>query len=260
MRRIYGLHDGSGEIRYVGMTMGQLGERRRAHRKVARKGDPTRRGAWIRSVLANGGDIVITQLARGDWTQSEAWELEREWIAKLRAEGNDLTNMTSGGGGARDLPIDLRARISASAGDALRGTRRDPAIGAAISRSLKKHYREHPEARDQIAERQRGRVVSDEAKRKMGDARRGRALSQTHRDAIAAGGRGKTLSEETKRKIADARRGVAHTAEHRQKVSEWIEANRQRCVECGKESTASSITRHQTKTGHSGRELLSEQP
>lgn len=132
MRRIYGLHDGSGEIRYVGMTVGRLWERRSAHKKRARKDDPTRRGAWIREVLAGGGDIVIVQLARGDWTQAEAWELEREWIAKLRAEGNDLTNMTSGGGGARDLPADLRARISASASNALRGTTRDPAIGAAI--------------------------------------------------------------------------------------------------------------------------------
>ena len=260
MRRIYGLHDGSGEIRYVGMTVGQLGERRRAHRKVARKGDPTRRGAWTRSVLARGGDIVIVQLARGDWTQTEAWDLEREWIARLRADGADLTNMTSGGGGARDLPEDLRRQMSIKAGGTLRGRKKDPGVGAAISHGLKQYYREHPEAREQISLRQQGRIVSDEARAKLSAARRGRPLSQEHRDAIAASGRGKTLSDTTKKKISEARRGVPKPAESRQKISDWIEANRQRCTDCGYESTASCITRHQNKTGHTGRTLISEQP
>ncbi len=260
MRWIYGLHDGSGEIRYVGMTVGRLWERRRAHRKRARKGDPTRRGEWIRAVLAAGGDIVITALAHGDWTQSEAWELEREWIARLRAEGNDLTNMTSGGAGARDLPPELRARISEKSSAALRGRTRDPRIGAAISESLKRHYAEHPETREKISRGNSGKVRSDEARKKISDARTGKPLSQAHRDAIAAAGRGRTHSEETKRKIGAGRRGHTHTPETRQVMSERVAANRQRCTACGYESSATWVTLHQRKTGHVGRKSISAQP
>ncbi len=256
MRRIYGLHDGSGEIRYVGMTQGPLGERRRAHRKRARRGGPAWRDEWIRSVFATGGDIVVVELAHGDWTQKEAWELEREWIARLRADGLDLTNMTSGGGGARDLPEDMRKRISAKAGDALRGRKRDPRIGAAISDALKRHHAAHPETGEKIASSKRGKPRTDETKRKLSAAKTGVPLTQSHRDAIAAAGRGRRHSEETKRKMSAARLGAKHSPETRQAMSARIEANRQRCIECGKESTASSITRHQNKTGHVGRERL----
>jgi hypothetical protein len=260
MRKVYGLHDGSGEIRYVGVTQNALWERRSHHRKSARKGRPAHRDEWIRSVFAAEGDIVIVLLEQGDWTKSESWDRERAWIAKLRDEGCDLTNMTDGGGGTQGLPADLRQQISIKAGDTLRGRKKDPAVGAAISRGLKQHYRDHPEAREQNSLRQRGRVVSDEARAKLSAARRGRPLSQAHRDAIAASSRGKTLSEETKRKISESHRGVRQNAVTRKKISEWIEANRQRCTECGYESTASCVARHQNKTGHVGRESISAQP
>jgi len=260
MRRIYGLHDGSGLVRYVGQTRGTLHYRRRKHVERALLGDRTRRGAWIRDVVEAGAEIVIVELESGDWTAIECNERECAWIARLRSEGADLTNMTSGGAGTRGLPDSARTKLAEAARRLHTGRKRPPSTGQAISASLKRHYTEHPETREKISQGNSGKVRSAETRKKISDARRGKPLSQEHRDAIAAAGRGRTHSEETKRKIGNARRGAHHTPEDRQKIAEGIEANRQRCIACGYESTATWITRHQAKTGHTGREPLSAQP
>ncbi len=260
MRRIYGLHDGSGEIRYVGQTKATLRYRHRKHVERALRGDRTQRSAWIRAVVESGAAIVIVELESGDWTAVECNERECAWIAQLRAEGADLTNMTSGGAGTRGISATARVKLAEAARRTHTGRTRPPRTGQEISASLKRHYAEHPETREKISRGNAGKVRSAEARKKISDARRGKPLTQEHRDAIAAAGRGRTHSEETRRKIGDARRGTHHTSEDRKKISDQIAANRQRCIVCGYESTATWITLHQRKTGHAGREPISAQP
>ena len=260
MRTVYGLHDGSGEIRYVGMTKSALPYRRRKHVERALKGDQTDRSLWICEVVAAGGEIVVQELERGEWDQQQGWERERFWVARLVAEGADLTNMTSGGAGIQDPVPRLSRAISDAARATHTGRTRPPETGRAISEALKRHYAEHPETREKISRGNTGKVRSAEARKKIGDAHRGKPLTQAHRDAIAAGGRGRTHSAESRQKISDALRGSTQTPETRQAIAARIEANRQRCTECGYESTASCVARHQNKTGHVGRERLSEQP
>ena len=206
MRTVYGLHDSSGEIRYVGMTKSALPYRRRKHIERALHGDQADRSLWICEVIAAGGEIVVQELERGDWDQQQGWERERFWIARLVAEGAVLTNMTSGGAGIQDPVPRLSETLSAGARTTHTGRKRPPSTGRAISASLKRHYAEHPETGEKIAASKRGKPRSDEAKRKM---------------------------------------------------SETIKANRQ-CCSCGKESSATGITRHQRATGHTGRSPIAQ--
>ena len=226
----------------------------------ALKGDQTDRSLWICEVVAAGGEIVVQELERGEWDQQQGWERERFWVARLVAEGADLTNMTSGGAGIQDPVPRLSKAISDAARATHTGRTRPPETGRAISEALKRHYAEHPETREKISRGNTGKVRSAEARKKISESRKGIKLSQEHREAIAARNRGRKHSEETKRKMGDARRGAQHSPETRQVIANRIEANRQRCTACGYESTATWITLHQTKTGHVGRERLSEQP
>lgn len=52
-----------------------------------------------------------------------------------------------------------------------------------------------------------GRHCSDEHKRKISEANKGRTLSPEHRKKISEAHKGKKLSEETKRKISEGHRG-----------------------------------------------------
>lgn len=201
MRRIYGLHDGSGAIRYVGQTKATLCYRHRKHVERALRGDRTQRSAWIRAVVESGAAIVIVELEAGDWTAVECNERECAWIARLRSEGADLTNMTSGGAGTRDLPATARAKLAEAARRAHTGRKRPPSTGRAISAGLRAHYASNPE---------------------------------------------------TAEKIAASKRGKPRSAEARQKMSETIRSSRTACMSCGKESSATGITRHQHATGHTG--------
>lgn len=200
MRRIYGLHDGSGEIRYVGLTKGTLAYRRRKHVERALLGDRTRRGEWLRSVITSGSEVVIEELEYGDWSPAECNERERHWIKHFRDAGNDLMNMTSGGAGTRDLPEVSRVKLAEAARRTHTGRKRPASTGQAISTALRVHYAEHPE---------------------------------------------------TAEKIAASKRGKPRSAEARRKLSETIRASRTVCMSCGKESSATGITRHQQATGHS---------
>jgi hypothetical protein len=52
-----------------------------------------------------------------------------------------------------------------------------------------------------------GRVLSQESKRKISEARKGRVLSEEHKQKIGEAGRGRVHSTETKQKISDANKG-----------------------------------------------------
>ena len=86
-----------------------------------------------------------------------------------------------------------------------------------------------------------GAVVSDETKRKMSEARKGKTHSKETKRKMSESGKGKIISEETKRKMSEARKGKTHSKETRRKISEarkgrkwWNDGcgNCKRMVEC----------------------------
>ena len=83
---------------------------------------------------------------------------------------------------------------------------KDPEFLQKVSNGVRRHYEEHPEARQAMSDRMKGRKYSEKeyaAHQAQYEARRG-----TH------------LSEETKKKIGDANRGTVHDEEYKRKISE----------------------------------------
>lgn len=148
----------TGEIRYIGKSIRPLG------RLADHCNDPskTHRTNWIQSLLSNGkrpGMVVLEEVADGDRWQ----DVERAWIARGRSAGWRLTNCTSGGDGVSDLPPESRERIVA----AWRG---------------RKH---RPESLAKMSISNRGRVHTEDHKRRMGEIMTGRKIAWTDKIARA---------------------------------------------------------------------------
>lgn len=212
---IYALIDPrTDSVRYVGVAKDPV-DRLRAHMRDGGEGvrrKRTHKACWIRSLRRLGLRPVLRILAR---VSEQRWEeSERKWIAKLRRNGDDLTNANDGGYGMRNPTPQTRAKMSAAA-------RRRPAASEetrsllsklALGRKLKPRRPEHAKAisdalrgreRPEQAERMRGRKVADQTRERMSEGHkklpgkhwdylRGKKLSAEHRAKIAAGVRGKT--------------------------------------------------------------------
>lgn len=92
-RFIYGLHDGSGVIRYVGMSRNPQRRLKQHVREAIRCHNRNRhKEAWIRSALSNGREVqcvVLQQCGDNEWQ-----EAERQWISRWHGT---LTNVADGG-------------------------------------------------------------------------------------------------------------------------------------------------------------------
>lgn len=103
--QVYGLYDPrSDELCYVGETTMSLRRRQRSHidstrNPHARDFNYARRD-WIRSLLQEGFEPEI-RLIEEVSSADEMHERERYWIAFYTAQGVQLTNLTSGGSGAK---------------------------------------------------------------------------------------------------------------------------------------------------------------
>ena len=74
-----------------------------------------------------------------------------------------------------------------------------------------------------------GFIHSEESKRKMSEAKRGKTPSEEHKRKISEANKGKTYSEESKRKMSEARRGkpiIPHSEEHKRRISEARRGNK----------------------------------
>jgi hypothetical protein len=133
MARIYALVDAREpeHFRYVGKTVREIQERLYFHlyRQPAERNLHKKR--WIIKVQDAGGDVIPVLLEEcADDVQDER---EIFWIAKARAEGHRLTNMTDGGEGGRNPCPEVREKIAA----AHRGKKRPPHVREALSAAAK---------------------------------------------------------------------------------------------------------------------------
>ena len=62
-------------------------------------------------------------------------------------------------------------------------------------------------------------VTSEETKRKLSEAHKGKPLSEAHKEAISKGNKGKTIPQSTRDKMRNIHKGKPLSLEHRRKLS-----------------------------------------
>ena len=89
------------------------------------------------------------------------------------------------------------------------------------------HNREHhkgkvvsEETRRKLSEARKRRVLTEESKRKISETQKGKVVSEETKRKISEAKKGKRLSEETRRRMSEARKGIVFSEEHRKKLSE----------------------------------------
>jgi hypothetical protein len=99
--QVYGLHNGDGEVRYVGKTVKKLYDRLAAHRNDAKRGVILRPlTKWMRKHGPENIRIVLLE----EFDSREAMNAgERFWIAQYYDLGVNLCNVTLGGDGGGRL-------------------------------------------------------------------------------------------------------------------------------------------------------------
>lgn len=165
---IYGLFDprDGGELRYIGRSTSGL-RRPNSHCTPGslRKDGFSHKGNWIRQLLALDlkPEVVVLEVFPNSDPLSE---MERQAIELYRSMGFRLVNATDGGEDGSPGPLS-------------------------------------PETRAKISRAAKGRVISEEQRRK-----------------IAIGRTGKIHSPETRAKMSAALKGRKHSVEHRKKNAE----------------------------------------
>lgn len=106
---IYALHAGDGRYRYVGLTTMPLNKRMYNHKNSSIQESPkTAVARWMKKI---GWESVRVEVIDSASSESELLELEVQWIAKLRAEGFDLLNLTDGGEGLMNPAREVREKF-----------------------------------------------------------------------------------------------------------------------------------------------------
>lgn len=180
-RSIYGLVDpDSGQIMYVGATVRGLSHRLKGHMSESRRYPDLPKSRWIRSLGGRRPEIVLLEIAEGDWRESE-----RRWIERIP----NLLNAVGGGAGCPPTPKSHEhvAKVQA----ALLGR-----VGKPCS----------PEQRAKISAALKGKAKSPETVERMRQARQGSGAAQARldeeqvlriREQFAAGASRKELAVET---------------------------------------------------------------
>jgi predicted GIY-YIG superfamily endonuclease len=162
---VYALYDPRepDHIRYIGFTA-DPDRRLIQHLK---ENSASYKSRWVQKLLRNGHQPHLVILGEAK-TREEILELEINYIAKYRQEGNRLTNGTEGGTGGR---------ISQEATERMKATLRTPAARARRRRIAREVGRrpEIRQARSENARRQHAEpdalINSAETRRKFREAR-----------------------------------------------------------------------------------------
>ncbi len=111
----------------------------------------------------------------------------------------------------------------------------------------------------------RGISMSEELKRRLSNANKGKRLSEEHKRKISEAGKGRTASEETRRKLGKAHKGRVPSEETKRKISEALKGNRrspetkQKISEALKGRTISEETKRKMSKAHKGKTISEEQ-
>lgn len=215
---IYSLIDPcSGEVRYIGWTT-RPRSRLHVHLSNARRGETYYVSRWIARLLSEDKQPIMQIIATGKGAGYA--EAEQQWIARYRAWGCRLTNLTDGGDGA------IGYRHSAKSKERMSSAKKGKPVSDASRRNLEKGWTTalSPEVRAKIGRAQRGKVVSAETRAKLrtinlgkhhsdktkaiiSEIGRGRRRSQYAIDQTAAWHRGRKRSLTTCQRISDAKKG-----------------------------------------------------
>ena len=76
------------------------------------------------------------------------------------------------------------------------------------------------DVRRKLSEAKKGRHKSEETKRKISEAKKGRHLSEEHKRKLSEANKGKHHSEEAKKKMSEAKKGKTFSEEARRNMSE----------------------------------------
>lgn len=227
---VYTLAYPDGKVFYVGKG---IGNRINAHEKEAIR--EANRSNYklntIRKIWSDGGQIIKTKLAFFE-THEEAIQYEIALIFFM----DGLTNLTAGGDGCygfvqseeqrrktslahKSSPLAIQAR------EELREKQKGRPRSQETREKLKAVGKNRTDLH-KMHEANRGRVPSEQQRRKVSDALKGRPkapFTSEHLNNMRlarAGKPGHPISEETKQKISESHRGRSFSEEHRRKLSE----------------------------------------
>lgn len=215
-------------IRYVGYTSKTLAQRLYRHKsrvgltastRAARETRFNLKDRWISSMLAEGAQPQIISLVESLPDVDAAVLIEAAEIVRLGTgtAGHDLLNATNGG----------ERRVS---------------------------FRQQPATVDRVAEKLRGRHISEEHRASIAASNRARGVSDETREKQRLSHLGRSLSEAHKQKLRKASTGRRHSDEDKQKMRESIAARSLRyCEECTfSTKNGGAMASHQRSSGHEG--------
>lgn len=215
---------------YVGQTKKSLRSRFRGHVYESEIGRS--KCAIHRAIRKHGKDVFAIDLIQKCSTQDELNAMEAFWIKRYNAVGKGGYNLNCGEG-VSGVSEETRRKMS----ECKRGKKHSTETREKISRAkigvpLGPHSEEtkakisagnkgkvrSPEVCRKLSERKR-LPPSDETRRKMADASRGRVASKETREKLALANTGKKHSAETRAKLS-----MAHAGTTRKPLSEETKA------------------------------------
>jgi hypothetical protein len=230
---VYGVVEtGSAEFRYVGLTTKTIRRRRLEHFKNADRGMKTPFADWLRTHHSRE-DVFFRslELVMSD-NLEDLGHAEQQWIARLRAEGHRLLNLTDGGLGPRGYVWSEEQRRAV--GDRTRGTTHPNPLRGADNPMWGRTHSDEQKAIWSYARKGTNSGASNPNFGKFGEAHPsfGHRMTTESRAKLADMRKGannpnfgKTASEETRAKMSAARKGRpmpssvrnAHTRHHTNK-------------------------------------------
>lgn len=231
---VYGVQEmGSSEFRYVGLTTKTILRRRSEHFKTAERGVKTPFADWLRT-HGSREDVFFRSL---ELVMSDDLEdlghAEQKWIARLRADGHRLLNLTEGGLGPRGYVWSEEQRRAV--GDRTRGTKHPHPLRGPDNPMWGRSHTDEQKAKWSEARKGMNSGTSNPNFGKFGAAHPsfGRTMTPDARARLSemrAGENnpnfGKSASEETRAKMSAVRKGrampssvrSAHTRHHTNKA------------------------------------------
>lgn len=199
---VYGLYDPrSGELRYVGKTVGNLSARLKGHlHDAALRRSKTRCGCWIRELASV--ELMPVALVLEHAPRQQLGSRECAWIAWARERSDHLTNLTAGGdGGALGWKPSM---------ETLERMKRRPNVW--------KGRRHTPESLERMSVAQRAKWTP-ERREVMARRHRGKSISKAHRERCSRASKDMWADADFRRRMASVRAASEAVRDGRRRAS-----------------------------------------